>query len=241
MTPTDRQLAVVEQGQMPTSPVLLKSWDDLMTRAEFLAKSQLIPQALRGKPADVAIVLQIGWELELPPMQAINGIDVIQGKPAISPQLGVAMCRARLPKFYMKAEEDAEKSEFRVTMARDRDRLDEAYTATWNDAKARALGLLDKPNYRSQKFTMYRWRATMEAIRVIAPDILKGLYSSDELEDIPSETPARSRQGRPGLCRAERGTQARAQGSAGHGHGCSAARRTPQQTRDDCVLQRPSA
>jgi hypothetical protein len=171
----------------PQSQVAITSWEDLEKRAEKISKSQLIPTALRGKPADIAIILQIGWELDIPPMQAINGIDVIQGKPAVSPQLAVALARQRLKNFYMRVEEDPARQEVRVTMARDKGDMDQAYTAVWNDNKARPMGLLEKDNYKKQKLTMYRWRATMEAMRMVAPDIVKGMYSPDEVEDMAEE------------------------------------------------------
>lgn len=177
-----KQLPVSSQ----TGEVAIQSWGDLMQRAEFFAKSALIPQPLRNKPADVAIILQMGWELGIPPMQALNGIDVIQGRPAVKPELLIALIRSRLPNAYIKIE--STEAEARVTMARDRNSLEEAYTATWNMQKAAKLNLASKDNYRTQPGTMLRWRAIMEAGRVIFPDMLKGLYSNDEIEGT-SEAP----------------------------------------------------
>jgi hypothetical protein len=168
------------------STPMISSWNELMDRAKFFANSQLVPASIRGKPADVAIVLQIGWELGIGPMQALNGVDVIQGRPAISPQLGLALARSKIPNFYVEFVEMTE-SKAIVKMARDRTRLEESYTARWDDQKAKAMGLLTKDNYQKQRGNMYKWRAVMEALRVVAPDILKGLYSPDEVEDIPPE------------------------------------------------------
>lgn len=161
------------------------NFDDLLKRSEFLAQSELVPVALRGKPANVAVILQMGLELGIPPMQAINGIDCIQGKPAISPQLGLALVRSKLPNFYIKVETAPDS--VRVTVGRDRERPEEFYTAVFGDSQAKAMQLDRKDNYIKQKHTMYRWRATMEALRFIASDILKGFYSDDEAENIPPE------------------------------------------------------
>lgn len=179
------ELQVVESNPL----MVLKSWEELTTRAEYLAKSQLIPAALRGKPADVAIILQMGVELGIPPMQAINGVDVIQGKPTVSPQLAIALIRSKVPKSFIKIEVDEVKLTASVTMARDRDRLDESYTSTWTMAKAQKMGLTAKDNYQKQPANMLKWRAVMDCSRAIFADVVKGLeYSPDEVEDFASPT-----------------------------------------------------
>lgn len=180
------EIAIIEKS----NPLMaLQSWDELLSRAEYFAKSQLIPSALRGKPADVAIILQYGVELGIPPLQALNGIDVVQGKPTVSPQLAIALIRSKVPKSFIKIETDEVKLVSRVTMARDRDHKDEAYTATWDMAKAQKMGLTGKDNYQKQPATMIEWRATMQAARKVFPDIIKGLdYSPDEIEDFTAPT-----------------------------------------------------
>lgn len=164
---------------------VLGSWKELLDRAEYFAKSQLVPASLRGKPHDIAIVLQIGFELDIPPMQSLNSIDVIQGKPAISPQLMIALIRSKVPSAVIEFRETTD-SKAVVFMARSREQASEGYTATWDDAKARPMGLLDKDNYKKQKGTMYRWRAVSEAARMIFPDVIKGLYLDIEVRDMPS-------------------------------------------------------
>lgn len=166
-----------------STALAIAGFDDLLKVSDFLAKSELVPTALRGKPANVAVILQMGLELGIPPMQAINGIDCIQGKPAISPQLGLALIRSKLPNFYIKVETAPDSVS--VTVGRDRERPEEFYTATFGDSNAKAMQLDKKDNYIKQKHTMYRWRATMEALRFVASDILKGFYSDEEAENIP--------------------------------------------------------
>lgn len=161
----------------------IQSWGDLMERAEFLAKSSLIPSTLRGKPADVAVILQAGVEMGVPPLQALNGIDVIQGRPTVSPELGLAMVRSRFPDAWVVFEKLSE-SEAVVSMARSIDRKDEKYTATWNLDKARKMKLLSKDNYQNQPGNMLKWRAVGECLKVIFPDVLSGLEVSTDYLDV---------------------------------------------------------
>lgn len=166
-----------------TSIVQLSTMGELKERAEIFSKSPLLPTALRNKPFDVLIILQIGAELGLPPMQAIDGIHVIQGKPSISPQLGLSLAQSKLPGFFVKYNEISE-TKASVTMGRDRAYPDEAYTSVWDLERAKKLGVLDKDNWKKQPGTMLKWRAIGECLRTVCPDVMKGLYTDVELEDI---------------------------------------------------------
>lgn len=164
--------------------VSLSSWKELTEKATFLAKSSMIPTALRGKAHEIAVVLQIGWELDIPPMQAINGIDVINGRPTVSPQLGLAIAQTKLPNLYVKYNELTE-TKASISMARDRAHKDEAFTSVWDTERTKRMGLAGKDNYVKQPGTMLKWRALGECLRTVCPDVLKGLYTTVEAEDIP--------------------------------------------------------
>jgi hypothetical protein len=51
--------------------------------AQLLAKSALVPEDFRGKPENVLVALQLGAEVGFPPMQALQSIAVINGRPSI--------------------------------------------------------------------------------------------------------------------------------------------------------------
>lgn len=159
-----------------------RSFDQLQQIAEYLSKSGLIPASLKGKPADVALVLAQGQELGIGPMQSLNGIEPIQGKPTIKPELAIALIRSRVPGAIIRFEELAE-DKVTVFMARSKAQEDEGYRATWDMAKATRLGLSSKDNYKKQPGTMLKWRACGECARTIFPDVLKGLKFTQELEE----------------------------------------------------------
>jgi hypothetical protein len=165
----------------------IQSWKDLTDRAEFLAKSSLIPQGLRGKPADVAIILQMGLELGISPMQSLNAINVIQGKPSLSPEGMIGLIYSKIPDAFIKIDADQEKQVVTVTMARGRDRKDEAFTTKWDIPRATKLGYMGKDNYKTQPMVMLKWRAVGEAARTVFPDVLKGLKGDEEMADFGNE------------------------------------------------------
>lgn len=63
--------------------------------AVTLAMAQVVPKALRDKPADVLAVLLTGRELGVAPMTAIRTFHVIDGSVTVAPKMRAAMVRER--------------------------------------------------------------------------------------------------------------------------------------------------
>ena len=49
----------------------------------MMAKSELVPKAFRNKPEDVLVAIQLGTEIGFAPMQALQSIAVINGRPSV--------------------------------------------------------------------------------------------------------------------------------------------------------------
>ena len=171
--------------QLPTaSPargLAIQSWDDLVSRAKYLANSQLVPAQVRGKEADVAIILQMGLEVGLSPMQALQSIDVIQGKPGVKPEAQLGMIYNACPDAVIEIEVDTKALVAKVSMARSKDR--KPFVSVWDMARAKMLGLDQKDNYKKQPATMLKWRAVGEAARTIFPDITRGMKNVFEYDE----------------------------------------------------------
>jgi hypothetical protein len=180
-TPPDKQ-AVAARGDI--KDVVVTSWEDMQRMANAFAKSALIPQHLHNKFNDVLVILQTAKELNIPPMQAINGINVIQGKPSISPELQLALIRSKIPDAFVKIEVDEAKVSVKCTMAPSKERIDESFTSTWDMNRAKAMGLENKDNYRKQPITMLKWRAVGECARTVFPHVTRGLYNTEEAVDL---------------------------------------------------------
>jgi hypothetical protein len=67
----------VSMGLMP------RTIEDGWRLAQLLAKSGLVPEDFRGKPENVLVALQLGAEVGFPPMQSLQSIAVINGRPSI--------------------------------------------------------------------------------------------------------------------------------------------------------------
>jgi len=147
--------------------------------ASTLAKSTIVPMHFRNKPEEVFAALVMGAELGFQPMQALNSIVLIQGSATLKASTMLALARAKVKDLQVKIIE--RENEVSATIERNGD----SYTATWNDSKAAAMGLLAKDNYKKQKMTMFRWRSLSEALKIMCPDILQGLNTAEEMEDLP--------------------------------------------------------
>jgi hypothetical protein len=81
-------ITTAQQGFAPTTLT------EAMTFSEMLAKSQMVPKAYQGKPEDVLVAMQWGRELGLAPLQALQNIACINGKPSVYGDAAMALVQA---------------------------------------------------------------------------------------------------------------------------------------------------
>lgn len=148
---------------------------DTLTIARTLLESGFLPNSIKTAQQAFAIIT-LGQELGVPAWTALNGINVIQGKPTASPQLMLGLINRSGLLEDMQIEEGDDYCS--VTLKR---RGRAAYTFTFTDADAQAMGLLNKDNWRKMRATMRRWRAISGAERIVFPDIIIGLYPPEEI------------------------------------------------------------
>ena len=159
ITPTDTEYAIMR------------------SQAESLVKTGFLPQAIKTPEQALAIMLT-GRELGIPAMAALNTINVIQGKPAISPQLMLALIERSGQLEDIEFQIDPDGRWVSVIMKR---KGRSAHNEVFGENEAKAMGLLSKDNYRKQPTVMYKWRAVAAAARTVFPDVILGLYTPDEM------------------------------------------------------------
>jgi hypothetical protein len=155
--------------------LFLQNWELKKELATTLLRSGFLPTALKTPEQVIAVMLK-GQELGIPPMEALNSINVVNGKPTVSPQLMLALARRSKELEDLKIErlEDA----VMVTVKR---KGQSPHSTRFGAMEARALNLNRKDNYIKQPFTMYQWRALAANLRVTFPDIIGGLYTPEEM------------------------------------------------------------
>lgn len=150
-------------------------WTIMSQQAAALVKTGFLPQGIKTSEQALAIIMT-GRELGIPPMASFSTINVIQGKPTVSPQLMLALINrsGQLEDMRLNTGERGAT----CTMKR---RGRQPYTAHFGPDEARAMGLSAKDNYKKQAPTMYQWRAVAQAARAVFPDVVLGLYTPDEM------------------------------------------------------------
>lgn len=154
---------------------------DRMDYAKALAVSNLLPTAYRKRPENVLVAMEFGAALGIPPIQAINSIHVIEGKPTASADLIASLVRRAGHKLRIETGRDGDGPTVTATLIRVDD-PEFAFTVTWTMAKARAAGLLGKGVWRQYPDQMLRNRAVTEVCRQGAGDALYSvIYTPEEL------------------------------------------------------------
>ncbi len=149
----------------------------LLRVSEGLFKSGLFPGVSNSYGAFA--VVEYGHELGLPPMIALQNINIIKGRFAVNGQVLLAKALTNGVTYVVQHEDDEGcKIEFRKN--------DSTYLATFDSADAKRAGLLGKDNWKTYPKDMYFWRAVARGIRRIAPEIIMGLVLDDEAHNLPS-------------------------------------------------------
>lgn len=157
---------------------------DLFERAEQIAvrlsKSSLLPSAVRGNPADLAVIMITGHELGLSPMQALRGLHVVEGRPVLSADLIVGLVKKHPACKYFRLVESTDE---RATYETLREGDPEPTRITWTIQQAAKAGLTGRQNWRAHPAAMLRARASAALARAVYPDVAMGIYDPDEALD----------------------------------------------------------
>ena len=153
-----------------------------------LAASNLVPKSYAGKPLDILVAIQWGNEIGLAPMQALQNIAVINGKPSVYGDAAMALVQSNpscegIEEFI---EGDGTPNPVAVCIAHRKGR--KPVTARFSVEDAKRAGLWGKQGPWTQyPKRMLQMRARGFALRDAFPDALKGLITTEEAEDYPEE------------------------------------------------------
>src|ERR1035438_7562079 len=78
-------------------------FEEYLKLADRISKTAMVPGALRGKPDEVLAVVMYGAELGIGPMQALQQINFIKGKPSAAAELLRALVLEAGHKFIINA------------------------------------------------------------------------------------------------------------------------------------------
>lgn len=172
-------------GRIESHPLLMSDthWNRLEAVCRRAFRSGILPKGVSSEEAAFTIALK-GISLGLDPMYAMEHISIINGKASIDGQAMLALFY-RSGKISVKFERSPNPLDScSVTMRR---AGQDAVTVTWTMERARRADLLRNPSWQKYPDQMLRWRAVSECGRIVAPDILGGLYLHEEMGAVVDE------------------------------------------------------
>jgi hypothetical protein len=161
---------------------------EAMQFSEHLAASTMVPKQYQGKPADILVCVQWGYEIGLAPMQALQNIAVINGKPSVYGDAALALVQASplCEGIDEHIENEGTPNPVAVCIARRKGRMPVVARFSVEDAKRAGLWGKQGP-WQAYPKRMLQMRARGFALRDAFPDVLKGLITAEEAQDYPSD------------------------------------------------------
>jgi len=173
--------------------------DEAWRLSQAMARSGLVPEGFRGHPEDVMIAVMMGAELGLAPVQALNSIAVINGRPSVWGDGLLAIVKQsplclrhdeywrvdgarvdRVPSEALALDETAAVCVF------ERRGAPEPFLRSFSIAQAKRAHLVGKKGpWTEYPDRMLLMRARTFAARDAFPDVLRGLTSTEEARDTP--------------------------------------------------------
>jgi hypothetical protein len=170
----------------------LATFDDAFRFAKMVAASDFAPKDFRGKPESCLLAIQHGSEVGLSPMQSLQSIACINGRPSVWGDAALALVIGSPVCEYVRETVDGEGDAMVATCEAKRRGYEKASVVRFGVADAKRAGLWGKTGPWTQySRRMLQMRARGFALRDAFPDVLRGLVTAEEAQDYPQGEPAK--------------------------------------------------
>ncbi len=178
-TPAQRP---VSQSANYAPNAAVAEWQVMKEMAQMMIATGFLPQGL-GKPEQVIFVIMKGKEMGMGPMQALQHIQVIQGKLCLGPEGMLAQVLKHHPTTKIKY---LQNDDLACTIEAFKDGVSNTFSFTIEDATK--AGLASKDNWKKYTRAMLRSRCVGEMCRALFPDAIQGCsYTPDEIRDLQKD------------------------------------------------------
>ena len=169
-----------------------RAWDlmpttqgEAMELAKLIADSDLAPRDYKGKPANVLIAVQMGADVGLRPMQSVQNIAIINGRPSVWGDAALALVLSSNLLVSIKEWEDGGFVAHCLLQRKG----GEPVERTFGPEDAKTAGLYGKPGpWTNYPKRMRQMRARGFALRDVFADVLMGLSIVEDIIDVGDET-----------------------------------------------------
>jgi hypothetical protein len=162
----------------------LDTFEDAFRFSKLVATSDFAPKDFRGKPESCLLAIQHGAELGLSPMQSLQSIAVVNGRPSVYGDTALAVCKGSPVCEWVRETIEGE-GEHMVAVCQAKRRGDaQPVESRFGVAEAKKAGLWgNKGPWTQYPRRMLQMRARGFALRDAFPDVLRGLVTAEEAAD----------------------------------------------------------
>lgn len=178
--------------QRASTGLALATFDDAFRFAKMVSQSEFAPKDFKGKPESCLLAIQHGSEVGLSPMQSLQSIAVINGRPTIWGDAALALVQSSPVCEYVREYTEGEGDALTAVCEAKRRGYPAPTVAKFSMADAKRAGLAGKSGPWSQyPGRMLALRARGFALRNAFADALRGLITAEEAQDYPTPEPVR--------------------------------------------------
>lgn len=194
METSNKQLAFTEKGNVEIlqnapdeSSFSLRGFEHAQRVAKMISSSSLIPKEYQGNIQNTMIALEMANRIGASPIMVMQNLYVIQGKPSWSSTFIIAAlnaCRRFSPlRFEMNGEGEEYGCHAWAYDIATKDKL-EGPKITMKMANAEGWVSKSGSKWKTMPELMLRYRAAAFFGRLYAPDIMMGMQTAEEVQDV---------------------------------------------------------
>ena len=191
----DKMMVSTQSGKLARIAAFTpQTLTEAIALSKLIANSELAPKDFKGKPANVLIAMQMGAEVGLAPMAALQNIAVINGRPTLYGDGALAVVMTH-PDYEWHKEKWQGEGDMKTAVFEIKRKGHEPAISHFsvNDAKKAGLWSKDGP-WKTYPDRMLKMRARGFGMRDKFPDALRGMAIAEEAMDIPVDSsPAKAK------------------------------------------------
>lgn len=177
---------VLNQQQSSGLQVLgmkISTLTEAMQLAEYFAKSDLVPKDYRGKPGNIVVAWQKGYEVGLLPQQSLETIAVINGRACIWGDGLIALVKNSPKEEWTKEWLEGKGDEMVAFCETKRKNQANTIKRSFSVAQSKKAGLWGNNTWNKYPERMLQMRARGFCLRDAYPDVFNGLQLAEEQLD----------------------------------------------------------
>lgn len=162
---------------------------DVMEKAykfsQIMAKSDIIPVHYQNKPENVFVAIQTAYRMDLDPMLVMQNTFVISGKLGMNSTFAISLANSSgLLEGGIRYKIVGEGSVLQVTAYATLKSNGEEIAYTIGMKEAISENWTKNPKYKTLPELMLRYRAATLLIRTHVPEVINGMHTVEEIEDV---------------------------------------------------------